>query len=202
MEQKGGTQMKSLTILLVSALGVIAIPSAGYAQEDAPAAATERPRAKRVEEKKAKLRERLEYLKENNPEAYRKVMAHLRDRRREKLERLKTDRPEAYKRLMAERKERLENKLAELKEKNPERYQELVEKRRQWRGKRLDEFRQNHPEAYQRFMEKHPAWAQGPHDRGVRDHGRGQGRGGVGQGGEHRSPRSKGGIRGGGGGRR
>lgn len=124
-----------------------------------------------MEEKKAKLRERLEYLKKSDPEGYRKAMGKLRERRQKRLEWLKQNRPEDYQKAMEERRERLQKRLGELREKNPTKYEEILKRREAWRKENL----------------------------GVRDHGQGEGRGGVGQGGEHRSPRSQGGIRGGGG---
>lgn len=112
--------------------------------------------------------------------------------------------------------------------KEPLRRQERMEKRdrrREKRQEKLERLREKRKEKLERFhdrdnnppgprggagtnWENRPGPQGGPgagpdrrhehFNRGVRDHGRGEGRGGVGRGGEHRSPRSQGGVRGGG----
>ena len=165
-----------LVLSAVLAFPLIHLPA--YAEETAS-------EEKTPEMRKTHLREKLQHLKETDPKAYQQAVARLRERRHERLEWLREHHPEEYRRLMAQRRENVEKRLSELKERNPQRYQELTEKRQQWRKDRVEQFKKNHPEKAERFLEKHPDWKE-RHDLGVRDHGRGEGREGVGRGGEHR----------------
>lgn len=168
---------------------------------------------KAVQERRQQMRERLAHLKETDPQRYAEVMRRLKAHQRERLQHLKETDPEKFREVMEQRQARVKERLDDLKEHDPDRYADVMQRRREWRERKLDELKQRDPEAYARFLQDHPHWREerpdrgpdreatgpGEHlDRGVRDHGAGEGRGNVGQGGEHRSPRSQGAIRGGG----
>ena len=112
---------------------------------------------KAVQEKKAKLKERLQNLKENDPQKYEQVKERIQHNRKEKLEKLREENPEKFKEVMQNRKEKIQD------------------------------WKQNNPEKYQKFLENHPkaGGADQKVNQGVRDHGQGVGQG-NGQGGQRR----------------
>ncbi len=131
-----------------------------------------------MQEHRQQLRQRLEHLKQTDPKKFAEVKARLQARRQERLERLKTENPEKFRKLMEQRRGRIQEKLQELKANDPAKYEQVMQRR----NERLEQFKQNHPEAFERWKANHP-------DRSgdVSDHGMGQGRNGVGQGGEQRA---------------
>ena len=92
-------------------------------------------RAEEATQQRAQTRQRMEYLRKNDPEEYKKAMAQTRARR-------------AY----------LDKQLSELKEKDPKRYQELMQKRQARREQWLEELKKNDPKGYERFIRNHPDW--------------------------------------------
>lgn len=169
-----------------------------------------------MQERKAQLEERLEHLKKTNPQAYQALTGRIREERKERLQELKERDPEKFQEVLAEHQAKVQERLQQLKAENPERYEQMMQKREDRRLDTLERMKQEHPEAARRFLEKHPEWAEQHHDRlqgvhdhredlrerldehgterplgapfnqGVRDHGAGKGRAGVGQGGERR----------------
>ena len=114
-----------------------------------------------VQERREKLQERLAYLKEHDPEAYKRTMAELAKRRMNRLMELKKNNPEEYKRVMAQQKERMEQRREELRKKDPKAYQELMERQMVRRVQTLEKLKQTmKPEAYERFLNDNPEWAE------------------------------------------
>ena len=182
---------------------------------------------KAMQEKKAALRERMAHLKETDPEKFQRIKHRMEERQERKLAHLKEHNPEKYEEVMQRRKARLEHRLEELKTKNPERYAQVMQRRQEaqehWKNatpEQRQEWLKQHPKFDRDNNPPGPRGGQGtnwdnppgprggpgvgphhPHDdRGVRDHGQGEGRGGVGQGGERRPSGAgpKGGPHGGG----
>jgi hypothetical protein len=123
------------------------------------------PKGKGLDVAEGHFRQRLQHLKEHNPEAYRKVLMRLKERRTRRLLWLKQHRPEVYERIMERWKERLDQRLETLKKTDPERYQAIVQNRDRWRKKQLEELQRKDPEAYRRWMDG----AKGiPSDRGLK----------------------------------
>ena len=94
-----------------------------------------------MDERKAKIKEKMAELKEKDPEKFEQFKRKLVHKRRERLERLRTEDPERFQEVM-------QNKIAklkELKEQNPERYNEILKK---------------HPHLEERFQK----YADHPHD--------------------------------------
>ena len=148
---------------------------------------------KAVQEKKAAFRERMSHLKETDPDAFRRIKHHMQEKQRQRLAHLKEKYPEKYEEVMQRRKAGLEHRLEELKTKNPERYAQVMQRRQEAQ----ERWKNATPEQKQKWLERHPGGdrdnnPQGPNhshdDRGVRDHGQGEGRDGVGMGGERRAP--------------
>ena len=192
--------MRKITILTVLALflfiGRSGVPS--YAEEGTGI----RPGVKdSYREQVQALRE----LKEKDPEAYQQKVSEKREKVRARLEELKQTHPDKYKEYMAHHRKVRREYLTHLRETNPEKFREIMQQHRQHLERRLQNLKKNHPEVYEKIMQRREArrkeWHgyERPHDnQGVRDQGQGEGRNGIGQGGEHRSFRSQGGEKGGG----
>lgn len=167
-----------------------------------------------VQEKKAALRERMANLKETNPEAFKRMKHQLLQQQRRKLAHLKEQNPEKFQEVMERRRAHLEQKLEDVKTNNPERYAEIMEHREAAKQR----WQNATPEQRQEWLQRHPGvdrdtnppgsrggpgtnWENPEGSPGVRDHGQGEGRDGVGMGGERRHPGAgpSGGPRGGGG---
>ena len=120
-----------------------------------------------VKERKEKLKAKLEELKAKDPEKYKEVTQRMRERRREHLEKLREENPEKFREIMQKKAERLK----ELKEKDPARYAE---------------FMKNHPKVADRLQNHHNRGIHRGEALGVRDYGKGLGRG-KGEGVDHRT---------------
>lgn len=153
-------------------------------------------------------RRRLEHLKERDPERFQELIAQRKAKAEERLEHLKQENPEKYDALMQRRQEWRERHQDRREDRRDHR--EDVRDRREDVRDRREDFRERYEPAEdrgedhggQRLVPPRAYHGQQEHeDRGVRDYGRGEGRDGVGQGGEHRKigPGKRGGPRQGGG---
>jgi len=167
--------------------------------------------------------ERLRRLKQENPEAFQRLL----EERQARLQQLKERNPEAYQRALAAFQERRKHRLQELRARDPEAFHRWVRAHQELLAARLENLKARDPDKYAQVMKRHPRFAEtlqprheqardrledvrdhredvrerleGGRDRdhspwtnqGVRDWGQGEGRGGVGQGGEHRSPMAR-----------
>ena len=157
--------------------------------------------------------ERLRQLKQQDPEAYQKAVSQKKQALRERMAHLKETDPEAFERMKHHLQEQQRHRLARLKENDPEKFHEVMQRRQEaqerWKNatpEQRKEWKQQHPK---RDRDNNPPgprdgkgtnWENPPgprggpgvgpdhENRGVRDHGQGEGRGGVGMGGERRAP--------------
>ena len=113
-----------------------------------------------IKEKKEQLRRRMARLKETDAEAYQAMVSRLRQRREQQLERLKARDPEQYRQQVERRREHLEQRLSQLRQSDPQRYEQLVQQRRQWRRQSLERLKERDPERYEGFIRGHPEWTQ------------------------------------------
>ncbi len=157
----------------------------------------ENPQAFRqsIEERKARLRERMAHLKARDPKAYADVQREIQQRRQQRLERLRERHPDRFRELMAQRQAQSKAQLERLKQQHPEQYEDLLERRHAWRQRQVEELKQ-HPETLERFQANHPDWVQ-PHEprghrqrdtRSERAPARGMRNGGRRSGGGHGAP--------------
>jgi len=96
--------------------------------------------------------EKLENLRAQNPEAFRKWMTEHRTGFRQRMAELKETDPAKFEEIVTRRRALKEKWLERMKEKNPARYERWMNGRRQRFERKLENFRQNHPQAYERMM--------------------------------------------------
>lgn len=97
------------------------------------------------EDKKENLHERLDYLRENDPKAYRKAVAHLRQRRKGYLTWLRRNRPQVYKKLIRHRRSGARRRLTIFKRKK------ALHRKRALRDREMQRLRRSNPAAYRRL---------------------------------------------------
>jgi len=188
--------MKSSMLALLVALSLAGYLPAGQAggtpvalaEDTTPSTQASATGEKPHKEKWAELRK----LKEENPEKFKQLVEERKAKLKEKLETLKKENPEKYEELKEKIKHRRQERLQRLREENPEKFREVMENKR----KKLEELKATDPQKYEQVLKNHPRLAEkmehrregkGDHsDRGVRDHGKGLGAG-NGQGWRHKA---------------
>ena len=124
--------------------------------------------ATRLEKRQAKLEE-LKKLKQENPAEFERLMKERKAKIKEKLEELKEKDPEKYQEMKERITHRRKEYLKKLRREDPDKFHEIMENR----AEKLRELKANDPKKYEEFIKKHPRLA----DQGVRDYGRGIGKG-------------------------
>lgn len=114
-----------------------------------------------IEERKARLRERMAHLKARDPTAYANIQRQIQQRRQERLERLKERHPTRFEELMVQRHAQAQAQLERLKQQHPEQYEDLMKRRQAWRQHQLEPLKRN-PDTLERFKANHPNWVQPP----------------------------------------
>ncbi|MBI4115622.1 MAG: hypothetical protein HY447_03500 [Candidatus Omnitrophica bacterium] len=96
--------------------------------------------------------ERLQALKEQDPEAYHQIIQERKERLKQDLEKLRHERQDRFGAFLQKEKEFRKRKLEYFRVRHPQAFQRFAAQRL----RRLDEARQRNPERFQRFMEEHP----------------------------------------------
>ena len=113
-----------------------------------------------VDEHKQGLRQRMADLKQNNPQKFEEIVSRRRALRDGWLERTKQKNPRQYERWMTHCRENFNQRLEEFKSRNPERYAQWMKNRAQRNAQmreRRQQFLTSHPQAAERIKQRHPA---------------------------------------------